>query len=320
METPPVLFLIFNRKEVALESLTGIRKAKPTRLFVAADGPRPHKEGEAAKCAETRAAVLEAVDWPCEVATLLRDENLGCRRAVSGALDWFFGNVEAGIVVEDDCVLSESFYRFAAELLERYKDDERILSVCANCFPPPAIAGKESYYFSKYQHCWGWASWRRAWEKYEATLDEWDAFTASGGLKQLNERCSVFERHFMRYIDEIKNGKLSSWALQWMAAGWVNGMLNIVPTVNMSQNTGWGADSTHTFESNNWMGALPAREIVFPLTHPGNVSRNTSADRWNDVNLWHIRRSQPFIHFFSRSRMLRFAYHKIFTRIRNSKI
>ena len=316
-ETPPVLFLIFNRKDAAMESLTRIRAARPSRLFVAADGPRPHKEGETARCAETRAAVLGAIDWRCEVMTLLRDENLGCRRAVSEAITWFFDNVESGIIVEDDCVLSDSFFPFAAELLEKYKDDTRILSICANCFLPPKTVKDASYYFSKYQNCWGWASWRRAWKFYEGTLGKWDAFTATGGLKKLNEGCPVFEWHFERTITDIKSGKLNSWALQWMATGWVNGMLNIVPAVNMSRNTGWGEDSTHTFDSNTWTGRLPALEINFPLIHPSVIERNAAADRWCDVNLWHIRRLQPLIHFLSRSRFLRFVYHTIFMKIHN---
>ena len=314
--TPPVLFLIFNRRDAALESLARIREARPARMFVAADGPRPHKEGEAEKCAETRAAVLDAIDWPCEVKTLLRETNLGCGRAVSGAADWFFENVESGIVVEDDCVLSKSFFPFAAELLERYKNDTRVLCVSANCFQPPGTIKNASYYFSKYPHCWGWASWRRAWKLFADANSKWEGFVASGGLKKLNEGCPVFDRVYIDRFNEIRDKKLNTWAAQWRVAAWVNGgMLTILPAVNMVRNTGSGADATHTFDSFNWASNLPAMETTFPLVHPAAVVRNAAADRWTDVHLFHIRRMRSLILFLSRFTILRIVYHKIFAQL-----
>jgi hypothetical protein len=311
-ETPPVLFLIFNRRETALRTLARIREARPPQLFIAGDGPRPGRGDEATKCAETRSAVLGAIDWPCEVKTLLRDENLGCRRAVSGGLDWFFENVESGIVIEDDCVLSRSFFPFAAELLGRYRDDTRVFSICANCFPPRGFIKGASYYFTKHTHCWGWASWRRSWKLYADAHMQWDAFVANGGLVKINDGCPVFERHFIETWDNIANGKVDTWDFQWHAASWINGMLNVLPAVNMVCNTGWGEDSTHTSDSNSWTGKLPALEIDFPLVHPAVAERNTAADRWTDIHIYHIRHLQPLIRLLSRCGFLRFLYHKIF--------
>ncbi len=311
MNKPPVLFLIFNRKEHALLSFERIRLAQPSRLFIAADGPRPGREGESSRCQAVREAILNAIDWECEIKTLFRDENLGCREAVSQAITWFFNEVEAGIIIEDDCVVSHTFFRFSAELLERYRDDERILSISANCFQPPGSIKGASYYFSKYQHCWGWASWRRAWNLYDAEMESWPAFRDSNGLAQLNEGCKVFDRHFTRTFDACADETVNSWAFLWLLTGWKNGMLNILPHVNLSTNIGAGVNSTHTSELNDWTMNLSAIEMQFPLRHPAAIIRNTTADRWSDIHLWHIRWGQPLIHLASQFRLLRLVYHRV---------
>ncbi len=314
--SPPVLLLVFNRKNAALSVLRRIAQAGPARLFIAADGPRPDKPGECERCAEVRQAVLDAVTWPCEVTTLFRDTNLGCRKAVSSAITWFFDHVESGIVLEDDCLPALSFFRFCGELLGRYQNDPRILSISADCFTPEKLHEDASYYFSKYQHCWGWASWRRAWRLYDAALVAWPSFKQGGGLATCADGNSrVFTRHFAKAFDDVQFGRVDSWALQWMLTGWVNGMLTILPATNMVQNTGFGGDSTHTRESNDWMSRLPACDIAFPLVHPASIRRNIAADRWSDVHLWHIRRGQALIQFLSRSALLRLLYHRVYMKL-----
>lgn len=319
MNTPPVLFLIFNRKENALLSFERIRLARPSRLFIAADGPRSDREGECSQCHAVRDAILGAVDWECEIKTLFRDENLGCRQAVSQAITWFFNEVEAGIIIEDDCIVSHTFFRFCAELLERYRDDERILSISANCFQPSGSIRSASYYFSKYQHCWGWASWKRAWRKFMPTLEEWPRFRDAGGLAKYNEGCKVFDHHFAKIFNQAHSGEGDSWAFIWLLTGWMNDMLTIHPAVNMSQNTGLGTEATHTLDRENWTATLPALELAFPLIHPGEVCRNRGADRWSDIHLWHIRRLQPLIRILSHSSLLRSCYHKLYMPILRQK-
>ncbi len=308
----PILFLIFNRKETALESFARISADKPSRLFIAADGPRDGKEGEAELCAEVRRAVLEKVDWDCETKTLFREKNLGCKAAVSQAISWFFESVESGIIIEDDCVVAPSFFAFCEELLEKYQDDTRILSISANCFQPPDSIKGSSYYFSKYQHCWGWASWRRAWQLYDPELANWPAFRKKGGLEVYSEGSRVFIRHFTKILDAVHADHVDTWDFQWMFTGWENGMLSIIPAVNMCTNTGCGIDSSHTSNPDEWTANLSANDIEFPLCHPGTVSRNIKADRWSDVHLWHIRRFQSLIHILSHSTILRFLYHRTY--------
>ena len=130
----PVLFLVFNRPDTTRRVLEAIRQAQPSQLFIAADGPREGKSGEAEKCADVRRIVNEGIDWDCEVKTLFRDKNLGCKVAVSRAIDWFFEHVEEGIILEDDCLPHPTFFRFCEELLNKYRDDERIGQISGDNF------------------------------------------------------------------------------------------------------------------------------------------------------------------------------------------
>ena len=308
----PVLFIVFNREKTASCSIARIREVKPPRLYIAADGPRTNHPNEDKVCEAVRQTVLNAIDWDCQVTTLFRTANLGCKNSVSSAISWFFEHEESGVIIEDDCVPSLSFFRFCDELLDRYQENEKILSICASCFQPKSPCGDQSYYFSKYTHCWGWATWRRAWKLYDKNLESWPSFKKAGGLARYSDGCAVYVDHFSRIYDEVHAGKIDTWDFQWTFVGVSHDMVSIIPSVNLSQNIGFGKDSTHTDESNDWMANLPVSEIAFPLVHPQEIVRNITADRWSDIHLWHIRRFQPLIHFFSQSAILRLLYHKIY--------
>src|SRR4030042_6453503 len=150
--TTPVLFLIFNRPDTTEKVFDEIRKAKPKKLFVAADGPRQDKQGEKEKVGRARQIVIDGIDWDCEIKTLFRDKNLGCKVAVSSAINWFFENEEMGIILEDDCLPHQSFFRFCGELLEKYKDDERIMVISGENLLFGRKRTNYSYYFSRYYH------------------------------------------------------------------------------------------------------------------------------------------------------------------------
>lgn len=167
----PVLFVVFNRPETTSRVFNSIRNARPARLYVAADGPRAMREGEAQRCVEVR-RIASAVDWPCEVRTLFRDENIGCRRSVSGAISWFFEHEPEGIILEDDCLPDASFFSYCATLLERYRIEPRVMAITGNNFQPSMEGYSASYYYSIYNHVWGWASWRRAWALYDADMGQ----------------------------------------------------------------------------------------------------------------------------------------------------
>jgi len=169
----PVLFLVFNRLDTTKKVFQVIKKAKPPRLYIAADGPRETKEGEAERVKAVRDYVMSNMDWECEVKTLFREKNLGCGKAVSEAITWFFENEEMGIILEDDCLPTQSFFWFCEELLIRYKHEEKIMQINGSSFLPN-IDIKESYFFSKYNHIWGWASWRRAWKHFHMQYPNWE--------------------------------------------------------------------------------------------------------------------------------------------------
>jgi hypothetical protein len=177
----PVLFLIFNRPNTTEQVFEAIAKAKPRCLFVAADGPRTDKEGEAEKCQAVR-DIIKRVDWDCEVKTLFREQNLGCKEAVSSAITWFFEQVEEGIILEDDCLPSDSFFSFCAELLEKYRDDKRIMMISGDNFQDGIQRGDASYYFSSVPWIWGWATWRRAWRLYDREMQTFPSFVKAFGM------------------------------------------------------------------------------------------------------------------------------------------
>jgi hypothetical protein len=239
----PVLFLIFNRPEPTRQVFEAIRAYQPSRLYVAADGPRPEKAGEWRLCAETR-SVLEQVDWDCQVQTLFRDENLGCGTAVSEAITWFFDHEAEGIILEDDCLPDPSFFPFCEEMLDRYRDQREVGSISGNNFLPEALHMEQPYGFSKYVQIWGWATWRRFWKDYhfkmEGTLAEWDKII--GDANPVRNQAN----YWLQIFKTLRAGLIDTWDYQVMFSSWRHGYVHIFPGRNLVANLGYGADATHT--------------------------------------------------------------------------
>jgi len=281
--TPPqslntaVLFLVFNRLDTTKQVFEAIRQAKPPRLYVAADGARANKEGEAEKAQAVRDYIMQNIDWECEVKTLFRDQNLGCKYAVSGAITWFFENEEQGIILEDDCLPSQSFFWFCEELLNRFKDDLRVWHISGNNFHFGWQRDKDySYYFSYYGSIWGWASWRNRWSAYSVDMNGYEEIKAKNYLNDLfgNQKEADF-----RYsnFDQIRNG-LDTWDFQWAYTRFVNSGLSIVPSVNLVKNLGFGEDATHTFSSNDRRANMSFNELETKLKHPIFIIRDKVSD------------------------------------------
>ena len=279
----PVLLIVFNRPDTTRQVFETIRRARPARLYVAADGPRPGHPTDAQRSAETRAIVAE-VDWPCQVQTLFQERNLNCGQAPVAAMSWFFEHEPEGIILEDDCVPSPSFFRFCQELLARYRDDTRVMHIGGNNFgseaqAPPA-PDAPSYYFSAQRNSWGWATWRRAWQLYDYQMTDFRAEVANDTFDGLFS--SALEKRY-------RLGKMAGvlqlpappdvWDYQWEYTIAVNSGLYIVPAVNLVGNIGFGNDSTHTHDEGDLMGAVPAQELAFPLRHPTYVHPDRRRDR-----------------------------------------
>ncbi len=264
----PVLFLIFARPDITQKVFDEIRKARPVKLFVAADGPREDRPGEAEKCRACR-AIIDQVDWECEVHTLFREKNLGLKLAVSSAITWFFEHVEEGIILEDDCLPSQSFFWFCRELLEKYRDDERVMSIAGNNFQDGRQRGDGTYYFSRSPGIWGWATWRRAWKLFDLESKTFPQFKAQNQIKNIFQD-KLIRKFVVRKIEEARNGG-NTWGFSWYYAVLANNGLAATPNVNLVSNCGFGADAVHATDPNSRFSNTPVFEIdrivhpLFPL-------------------------------------------------------
>jgi len=254
----PVLLIVFNRPDLTAEVVEALRKVRPQRLFIAADGPRPDFETDAELCRRTR-EIVSNPDWECEVTTLFQKENLGIGRGESTAMSWFFDHVEEGIILEDDCLPSRSFFEFSAYLLEKYRDDQRVASVGGNFFLPQIVRMPQPYYFSKYLQAWGWATWRRTWQHYRFDLSflpehEWDRICQENSATQA-------EAKYWQYVTRaLAKGKVDTWDFQLVLICWKEKLLHIAPTKNLVKNIGFRPDATHTVLENP-MWRLPAEDF-----------------------------------------------------------
>ena len=285
-----VLFLIFNRPDTTELVFEAIRNAKPKRLFVAADGPRSNIKGDVENCEKAR-AVVARIDWDCELHTLFRDANLGCRTAVSSAISWFFENVEEGIILEDDCLPDESFFPYCLELLEKYRHDERIMHIGGHNFQFGERIGPASYYFSQFCHIWGWASWRRVWALYHADIPDYPVFSSQDGFEKVF-RHSDMRKYYSVMFEKIYQNKLNTWDLQLLYAILKNNGLCIIPNENLVENIGFTGSGTHTaYDEFGFIKKMAVGKIYhkltanaknktkFPLVHPGFMLPEYQADR-----------------------------------------
>jgi len=285
-----VLFIIFNRPDTTFQVFERIRQARPSKLFIAADGPRIDRVGEAELCAQAR-SVVDLVDWDCDVHTLLRDENLGCKWGPASAIDWFFQHVQEGIILEDDCVPDISFFPYCQELLEKYRDNPKILSISGFNFgysPNNAIA---SYSFSRYMNMWGWATWRRSAKLIDYKLDEWKDIDQINFLNR-NTRRSLFDfdwkwiKDWRKTYTELISKKVDAWDYFWIYAGMKFRTLSIFPHVNLIHNQGFNSNATHTHDNQSIMGKIHASSIRFPLSHPKQIKRNYDFEENYIKKIW----------------------------------
>ena len=273
----PVAFLIFNRPDTTERVFNAIAQAKPSKLLVIADGPRAGRVGEAERCAQAR-AVIERVDWECEVLTNYADSNMGCKMRVATGIDWVFQQVEEAIILEDDCLPEQSFFRFCQEMLERYRHHPRVGMVTGGNLQFGQQRGDASYYFSRYSHIWGWATWRRAWQLYQREIPQWPAFREQGWLNQLFETQGERD-YWATSFQLVHEGKLDTWDCSWTFATLTHGLLQVVPNVNLISNIGFGPDATHTHVV-GIHADMPTSPIQFPLKHPDFILANAEADRY----------------------------------------
>lgn len=275
---PPLLYIIFNRPDLTERTFSQLRRLAPKTLYIAADAPRAGRAGEAERCQQAR-EITQTIDWDCEVTRLTADENMGCGRRISSAITRVLEDHSTVIVMEDDCIADSSFFEYCDTLLDRYRDDERVMAVSGDNFQRGVTRTSASYYFSKYPHCWGWATWRRAWQHFQLTIPDWPDFRDSGGL---DSHCSTQrERDFWtETFDNVHAGRVDSWAQPWTLNCWMQNGLTVLPDVNLVSNIGFGEDGTHT-TSHSPFADLP-RQAIGDLVHPSYLYRHAAADAATD--------------------------------------
>ena len=280
----PVAFIIFKRPAETERVFAEIRKVKPPKLLIVADGPRTNKLEEERDCEQAR-EIAERVDWDCEVLKNYADVNLGCRRRVSSGIDWVFDRVEEAIIIEDDCLPDPTFFRFAEELLDRYRDDRRIMSISGQNVQFGRKRTDCSYYFSRYNHCWSWASWRRAWKHYDLDMKLWPEIRDGNFLVDVlgdPQAVKVWTNTFQLCYE----GKIDTWDFQWAFASFIQSGLNILSNVNLASNIGHGSGGTHTADVNSPYNNIATESIAFPMKHPPFVIRDAQADNFTQNTLY----------------------------------
>jgi hypothetical protein len=308
----PVVLIIFNRPEATRQVFAAIRAARPQQLFVIADAPRlgGNHPDDRAKCAATR-AIIETVDWDCAVFKNYADENMGCGLRVSSGLDWVFGQVESAIILEDDCLPDRTFFPFCTELLARYQDDARIAHISGNNFQFGQQRGAASYFYSRYAHMWGWATWRRAWQHYDYEIKQWPSLRSTDWLETLLDTPAAVA-NWRQIFDRMYNAEIDTWDYQWAFACWQYDGLCIHPQVDLVSNIGFTAEGTHTVRQNQFAN-LAVTEMQFPLKHPAAIIRDREADMFVqsskfNLDLWSRLKRKFYWHRF-RQQMRTFFKH-----------
>lgn len=274
----PVLFLVFNRPVESEKLFNAIRMAQPTKLYVAADGPR-NNEKDNELCQQVR-NIVSKVDWDCEVNTLFRDENLGTKKAVSDAITWFFNNVEEGIILEDDCLPSEDFFRFCDSSLDKYRNNSAIGHICGSNLHDDIPRGDGDYYYSKLPYIWGWASWSRVWSKYDITMSDFENFKKNDSLKKVTDDKNV-KKHFYHLFSLAKKGIIEKcWDYQYFYSFVNNDFVSIVPNYNMISNIGFNENATNTFEANSLSANRKYKSLPSEIKSPTGFKVERMADTY----------------------------------------
>lgn len=271
----PVALIIFNRPDNTAKVFEAIRRARPEKLLVAADGPRADRPEDAEKCAAAR-AIIDSVDWPCEVYKKYSDVNLGCKMGPANGIDWVFEQVEEAIILEDDCVPHQDFFRFCESMLEYYRHDTRVMMVSGTNYLQNLPAMTESYFFSNYYPIWGWATWRRAWKLFDVDIDAWEGFQEKKQLYWLFSHKEIAQYYESMFSLVRKGGDF--WDIQWWFACIFQHGLAIVPRGNLVSNI--GEIGTHTETQGDYYVNTQTYPLdVDNIRHPRYVTPDIGLNR-----------------------------------------
>lgn len=291
-----VLFLTYRRYQTAERVFEAIRQAQPPRLYFASNAPNPEKDGEDQRVAKVR-SLTERIDWPCELKARFLDEHLSVKYSIPSSIDWFFEHEEEGIILEDDCLPSKSFFPYCDELLKYYRDNPTIMMISGDNFQDGIRRGNSSYYFSKHCHIWGWATWRRAWQNYDVDMEDWPQMKRTKWLRSLFPELAS-RLYWTRIFQQVYENKIDTWDYQWEYACWRNQGLSCMPNANLVSNIGFGSDSNFTKNENSKLADMDIDEIIFPIIHPENISIENTADKHTARNVYNIDIKKELFRYF----------------------
>jgi len=282
----PIILIAWKRPEKTYKVINSIKKIEPKNLYVACDGPLKNDLYINQQIEATRKLILENITWDCELKTLFSDHNQGCKIGVSNAINWFFDNVDSGIILEDDCLPHQDFFYFCSELLDKYRYDDRVWSIAGNNVHKDKSICNESYFFSKYSHCWGWATWKRCWSKYDRDLKDWPCQKSKGILNNIFIT-SREKKYWRKTLDNIfYYSKPNTWDYQWSYTCFVNSGLTIIPKENLIYNIGFDKEATHTRFGNPNKAINKYERFttkVFPMKHPHLIHEMINVDKYTDA-------------------------------------
>lgn len=273
--------LVFNRPDLTKVVLDKILEQNPQKLYVVADGPRKNRPDDVENSKRTR-ALFDNIPEHIECIRLFRDNNLGCKLSVSSGITWFFEQEEYGIILEDDCLPNDSFFPFVEEMLMKYRYDEQIMHISGDNFQLGRERGftpGASYYFSHMTHIWGWATWRRTWEKYNIDMKGLQEFYASQKHLELGWEW-FYQWKYKKHFQQVADNKIDTWDYQYHFSVLQNGGWSILPNVNLVKNIGFGVAATHTMDAESEFSKLPTDELKFPVVHPTVRKVDIDADNF----------------------------------------
>ncbi len=286
----PIVLIIYNRPHLVSRVLSIIREITPVNLFLIADAPKDN-DNDLEKCEMAR-KMVETVDWEATVYKDYAKTHLGCKHRVISGLKWVFSIVEEAIILEDDCVPDITFFRFTSELLTKFKNFPKVALISGNNYQPAMrFQTTESYYFSRYVHIHGWATWKRTWDDYDGEMKTWPMRKDVGWLENYLENINS-ANYWENLFDQVYFNRLDTWDYQLLFNVWANNQLCVMPSVNLVTNIGYGEDATHTKNPNSRWANLPTFPMQFPLSHPKAMNRNQQADYEDELRVFRLLRRE----------------------------
>ena len=270
----PVLLITFNRPNETKEVLKRIKHYAPKKIYVSSDGPRISKTNEVLTVNNLRNSLNRLIDWDCEVNYLFHSSNLGCKKAVSSAINWFFEKEEMGIILEDDCVPSIDFFKFCEITLNRYKDEEKVFHIDGTNFGKPS--NNHLLHFSKYALIWGWATWRRAWNYYDVDMIDYPKFRKNNFLQSIFSKDEI--NYWIPKLDQAYQNKIDTWDYQWFYTIWKNQAITVRPDRNLIKNIGFDSDATHTKKASKFLKNIKLEKLDFSMNTPSELVVNKKLD------------------------------------------